>query len=424
MNKLNTEALKRNEKLLLFYFLYTTFQGSLRKWVFVGASGINDILFMVQLLMPFIVVSLMMREKTVLSCKPLVPYAFLLGAMALNPLNQSLFHGIFGFILHFGFWLIMLVYLNEREAFPIENLAKLFLIVTIGEALLTFVQFGLPTSHFLNRYENAGQDEIAGFANDGGVRVIGSFSYISGYGSFLFFVGLFVWALMVQKKWASVVILSLAGLGLVSSFMNGSRAVVLPYIICVVFGFLNYGAFSQKIKTIALVIALFMLSVIFNLGAKLSFIEKSFTSINQRFESGQQSGEASSRTAGIFAETIEFSGKYPLLGMGLGATYQGATNKWGRSQSIIEYGYYEEEPERVIIEGGYLLLFVRIFLFAYIAIKMKIPKLFSIPLLFYMFFFTIFMFNAYQVAYVFFGLALLDKFYYLNTLSSNYLEDN
>jgi hypothetical protein len=413
MDKLTPEALKRNQSLLTFYFLYTVLHGALRKWVFSGVSGVNDALFMVQLLLPYIVIGMLVREKTILSCKPLIPYALMLTAMALNPMNLTLFHGIFGFILHFGFWLLMLVYLNEREAFPIENLVRIMLIVCFAETLLTFVQFGLPTSHFLNRYENAGADEVAGFENDGGVRVIGTFSYIAGYGSLLFFMGLFVWALMVQKKQSIPVVLGLASFGLVSAFMNGSRSILLPYVICVVFGFLSYGSFGQKIKSMAVIGGVFILTMVFNVAGKISFVEKAYNSFALRVTSGQKNGEAQSRTVGTFVEVIDFTGKYPLTGIGLGATYQGATNKWGSSQELREYGYCEEEPERIVVEGGFLLLFTRIFLFGLMAVKMRVPLIYSIPVLFYIFFFTLFVFNAYQTALVFLGFALLDKFYYL-----------
>ena len=413
--KLTAQELKWNKNLLLFYFLYTTLQGALRKWVFNGVSGVSDTLLIVQLIMPFIIVFAMKREKTIFSCKPLVPYALLLIAMALNPMNQTIFHGIFGFIIHMGFWFIMLMYLHEREAFPIENLRTVFLVFIVVESLLSFTQFQLPYSHFLNRYENSGsQDDIASFAG-GGVRVVGTFSYISGFGSYLFFAGLFVWAMMVEKKMRVLFILIITGMGLVASFMNGSRAVLVPYIMCAAFGFLSYGSISQKIKSIALVGALAVLSIVFNFGQKLTSIGKSFDSISERIVSGQQSGEANNRTAKIFEETFNFSGNYPLLGIGLGATYQGATNKWGKAQELIHYGYVEEEPGRILMEGGYLLLIVRTFLFVMIAIKMKIPIIFSAPILFYMFFFTIFMFNAYQIAYAFLGLTFLDKVYYKQT---------
>jgi hypothetical protein len=411
MTNLSPQDLKHNQSLLAFYFLYTTFHGALRKWVFSGVSGVNDILFMLQLILPFVVVALMRREKTILSCKPLLPYAFILIGMALNPMNMSIFHGVFGFLLHFGFWLIMLMYLHEPEAFPIENMVKLFLIVCFAETILTFIQFGLPTSHFLNRYESASSDEVAGFENDGGVRVIGTFPYISGYGSLLFFIGLFIWALMLEKKQSLVVILGLTAFGLVSAFMNGSRSIMLPFVLCVGFGLINYGGFSQKIKSIAFVFAVVGISLAFNLNQKISFVEKAFKSFWQRVEYGQKSGEAQLRTSDTFIEVIEFNGKYPLFGIGLGATYQGATNKWGKSRELIEYGYCEEESERIIVEGGFILFFTRVLLFMFMTFRLKVPIIYSIPILFYIFFFTLFVFNTYQAAYVFFGFALLDKLY-------------
>ena len=412
MAGLDSIALKKNERLLLMYFCYTAFHGMLRKWVFSGNSGVNNVLFLIQLLMPFIVFWAMKREKSFFSYQPLFAYAVVLIGCALNPMNHTIFHGISGFLLHFGFWLIMLTYVNEREAFPIERLMGAFLIICFAEVILSVVQFSLPTTHFLNRYESS--DEVVGFNNGVGVRVIGTFSYIAGYGSFLFFIGLFVWALMIENKRNTVVILSLAGFGLVSTFMNGSRSIMLPYVVCVGFGFVSYGTFGQKMKagiTLALLVGL---GLAFNIGKKASFIETSYNAFAQRVEYGQKSGEAAERTAGAFLDVSEFRGKYPLFGIGLGATYQGATSKWGRSHELIEYGYCEEEPARILLEGGYFLFIIRVLLFGLLIWQLKIPAMFSTPILFYVYFFTLFVFNTYQCTFVFFGMALLDKLYYLN----------
>lgn len=409
MTTLTASDLKRNQNLLLFYFLYTTFHGALRKWVFAGVSGVNDVLFMVQLISPFLVVALMKREKTIFSYQPVVPLALVLAALALNPMNATLFHGIFGFILHFGFWLLMLTFLNERDAFPLENLMKLIIVICIAETLLTFVQFSLPSSHILNRYESA--DAVVGFDDEGGARVIGTFSYIAGYGSLLFFTGLFIWTLMVEAKRNMLIILALVALSLVSAFMNGSRSIMLPLVLCICFGFINYGSFGQKIKVIAVLALIFVAGILFNVGKQLTFVERAYKGFAYRVTSGAKSGEAESRTVSTFVEAFDFNGKYPLLGIGLGATYQGATNKWGKSPELVEYGYCEEEPERIVVEGGYFLLLVRMGLFVYLATQLRIPWIFSAPILFYIFFFTLFVFNAYQTAYVFFGFALLDKVY-------------
>lgn len=286
---------------------------------------------------------------------------------------------------------------------------KLIIVICIAETLLTFVQFSLPSSHILNRYESA--DAVVGFDDEGGARVIGTFSYIAGYGSLLFFTGLFIWTLMVEAKRNMLIILALVALSLVSAFMNGSRSIMLPLVLCIGFGFINYGSFGQKIKVIAVLALIFVAGILFNVGKQLTFVERAYKGFAYRVTSGAKSGEAESRTVSTFVEAFDFNGKYPLLGIGLGATYQGATNKWGKSPELVEYGYCEEEPERIVVEGGYFLLLVRMGLFVYLATQLRIPWIFSAPILFYIFFFTLFVFNAYQTAYVFFGFALLDKVY-------------
>ena len=268
MSEFSPTDLKRNQYLLFSFFLYTTFHGALRKWAFLGNSAIDNALFFIQLILPFVIVYFMKRQKPMLTYQPLIPYAILLIALALNPMNQTIYHGIFGFILHFSFWLIMLTYLNERDAFPLESLIKGFIIICLIEAGLGFTQFSLPSSHFINRYVSS--DNVDGFDNDQGVRIIGTFSYIAGYSSFLLFFGLFVWGLMVENKRALVLIFGLGAMGLVSAFMNGSRATVLPFVIAIIFGFINYGSFANKLKA---VVAIFIL-------VTLGFVDRKSTRLN------------------------------------------------------------------------------------------------------------------------------------------------
>jgi hypothetical protein len=415
MTELTATDLKRNQYLLLGYFLYSTLNGALRKWMFAGSSGINNVLLLIQLLMPFIVVILMRKDKSVWQNQPLFPYAFILMACAFNPMNQSLFHGIFGIVLHLGFWVLIITYLNERDAFPLEKLVKPLIIVCIGQALLTFVQFGLPPTHVLNRYENAG--DVSGFEGNI-VRVIGTFSYISGYGAFLFFFGLFAWALMLENKRTVLIIYSVAGMGLISAFMNGSRLIVLPFVLSLIFGFVSYGSIVQKVKSLAIIFSVVAIALIYDVGKYATFIETAFNVFANRVEAGQKSGETTSRTFDTFNEIVEFGGKYPLFGIGLGATYQGAIAQWGASLQLKEVGYFEEEPQRVIIEGGYFLFIIRLLLFIFLASQLKIPLIYSAPILFCVFFFTQLIFNTYQTTFTFFGIAILDKMYYLKSLKT------
>ena len=403
--------LKRNQYLLLGYFLYTTFYGGLRKWVFFGNSAVGNVLFTFQLLMPFLLFYFMKREKSAFTYPFLVPYTLLLIAFALNPMNQTLFHGLFGFLQHFGFWLVMLTYVNERDLFPVEKLIPVFLVIGFGEVFFSFIQFSLPPSHVINSYVNA--DAVDGFINDGGVRVIGTFSYIAGFGSFLFFLAMMIWALVVQNRRPLIVLLFLAVFNIISTLMNGSRSIMFPVIIFLFFGFVASSSFFQKAKSLAIVLTLIALGLIYNIDKQIALAEKAFNSFAERVETGQKTGEHTERTLSTFKEVTEFRGKYPLLGIGLGATYQGATNTWGRSPELVEYGYCENEPARIVLEGGFLLFIVRLVLFGYLVMKLNIPFIFSSFIMMYVLFYSLFVFNTHHTTFVFFGLILLDKIYYL-----------
>jgi hypothetical protein len=411
--RLDEADLTHNDRVLLFGFLYTVFHGALRKWVFSGA--INNVLFFFQLILPFVIIMLIRREKSVFSYFPLIPYGIFLTMLALNPVNATVFHGIFGFVLHFGFWLLIITYVNERNAFRLEKLVKPFLIACLIEIILGFVQFSMPVDHFINRYESG--DGPSGFLT-GAVRVVGTFSYIGGFAAFVYFLGFFVWALFIEQKRPLWLIFGLGFMGLIAGFMNGSRSMVLPYVVCLAFGFLNYRETSNKIKVLIVLPLLISLAFVFNVDQKLPFINTAYLAFMDRVESGRSSGESNSRVNETFVEALTFDSKYPIFGMGLGCTYQGATALWGTSLALKEYGYYEEEPERILLEGGYTLFILRIFLFGFLLFQLRIPPLLVLPFLTYALFFTPMVSNIFQATCTFWALAIVDKMYYLRELAT------
>ncbi len=415
MKEVTIEDLRRNQRLLLGLFLYSALSGAFRKWVFMGNSGVNNILLVIQLLAPFLLILFMKREKHIATYMPLVPYAIALIFFALNPMNMTIYHGIFGFIMHFGFWLMLFTYINERDVFPLENLVKPFIIVCLLEALLTAVQFTSPILHPINRYESG--DSTSGFEG-GMVRVSGTFSYIGGYAAFLYFFGFFVWALMIEKKRRAGLIMLLAALCLLGSFMNGSRTTTLAVGVFITFGFLTYGTIQSKMRVLLIIPALLVLGSVYNVGAKLPVIEGAYNAFMGRVDAGQRTGESSNRIFETVYETLVFESENTLFGLGLGATYQGATQTWGQSHYVTKYGFYEEEPERILLEGGYVLLIIRAFLFLFMIRQLKIPLVFSIPVMVYLFFFAQMVSSTFQSCFTFFGIAILDKMYYLKSLET------
>src|SRR5687768_3477527 len=117
VNKTDNRLLsKKITVLCILIFLYSTFSGSIRKWG--GASGlINNIVFGIQLLLPFLFLLLRRPGYRSPFNKLLLFYSLILFLLALNPMNLTIFHGLFGLLIHLGFWVCCFFYIRNRELF-------------------------------------------------------------------------------------------------------------------------------------------------------------------------------------------------------------------------------------------------------------------------------------------------------------------
>src|SRR5205823_8969299 len=147
----------------------------------------NNTILAIQLSIPFSFLFLVRSKQLHSPFKPLlIAYIFLLVLLAINPMNYTIFHGIFGIILHLGFWMACFFYFENKEYFELHDLFKLFIAISIAEVVLGFIQYTLPASHILNKYVN--ESSIADIAMVGNsVRVTGTFSYLAGYAAFFVF---------------------------------------------------------------------------------------------------------------------------------------------------------------------------------------------------------------------------------------------
>ncbi len=409
MRLVDERDLQHNQRLLLAYFLFTTFNGVLRKWVFAGNSAVEGGLVMLQVLAPFLMTFSMRRERSWLFYFPLIPFALVLLVLAFNPLSHTIYHSIFGLLLHMSFWLMALIYVQERDSFPVERLLWPMLVSCGVESVLGLLQFTLPSDHFLNHYARE-TNAVIGFSEGLGTRICGTFSYLSGFGAFIVFFGMFLWALMLENRRPLLLIYALAAAGMLSAFMNGGRVVALPYAMAVVFGILSHGGVGNKLKG-ALVVALVAgMAVVFDLGEKLPFISNAYEAFSGRVKYGQETGESTDRAFDLFRAVIDYAGPRPGFGIGLGATYQGAIAKWGASPLLPAM---EAEPERIVIEGGLFLFTVRALLLLLLLARTKIPLWFAVPIMVYILMFLSTVFNINQCFYAFFGFMLVDKMYYL-----------
>lgn len=387
-------------------FLFTLLSGALRKW-FIEDGIFNNIILFLQLIIPFIFVFLMPRKKWDKNLFLLAAlYSTALIIFAYNPLNQSISHGVLGIILHLGLWLSLFYYLSIRTQILITpKVFFIFIILCFIQITFSIIQYNLPQAHILNKY--VVETKYIAKVGDA-VRVTGTFSYIAGFNAFLVFLGALIWSLAVQKKYQPLNIILLTLLPL-ATMISGSRASLFlsGFFLLIIIWELSKKSFKTLSALGAVGIVIFGL----NLGNISNTLIKSYENIYERIESNITQGEQEARILGPIQEVIEFKGKNPVTGIGLGATYQGANAIFGSNYLLETYGGFEQEFKRIVIEGGFILLFIKLFLWITLIAYTKIPKFFIIPwiIIFMIYFPTVF--NTYNSYFFLIGFILVDYSY-------------
>jgi hypothetical protein len=400
--------------ILLWITTLTFLSGALRKWVFTSGLIGNLILF-VQLLLPFIISVkhngiLMPTKQNVFKI-----YFLYLLITAFNPMNLTIFHGLIGIIQYLGFWWFLSYYFENRNYIDVRPLFKWMIFFCMIEIFLGFIQYQLPQDHILNKYaaiNQLGEGQVIAKVGSA-VRITGTFSYISGFSSFLIFLIFFIWTLIRARYNKNIIAFLVLG-ALVGALMSGSRTSVFTTIL--ILALILFSEFN--IKTIAdfgkslflpfLGIALFI--SINGFSGIINSIENAFVNFDERRTTNAQTGEQNKRLVGDLEEIFfDYRGKYPFFGVGLGSTYQGATSLFGTSDYVREYGYYEGELPRIILEAGFTMLIFRIALFFWLISWLNV-NLVSKFVCFFLFVFGIgVIFNIYNSIFLALGLIFLDN---------------
>jgi hypothetical protein len=402
------------EKQLLFIFLFTLITGALRKWFF--TPGItSNIILLFQLILP-IVLSILHQGFSILSKQNIFKFYFLfLLISAFNPLNLTIFHGIFGIILHLGFWWMLGYYYKNRLFIDVRPLFPWVILFCSIEIILGFVQYQLPADHFLNKYaaiDQLGQGQSIALVGDS-VRITGTFSYLSGFTAFLIFLILFIWSL-IRANYSKRIISFLLSGTIIATFMSGSRSsslIIFIIIFLIIISEFTTEAINGFIKSLLLPIILVFL--FFLSKGSLGFVnifDKAYSNFDERRTLNAHSGEQSKRVFWDLQELfVDYRGKFPIFGVGLGSTYQGATSIFGVSDYVKDYGYYENELPRIVLEGGFFLLFFRVILFIWLLSWLDLNKL-SKVFCFIIFIYAIpTVFNIYNSIFLSLGLIFLDN---------------
>lgn len=417
---IQSHSFSRSTKTLLFVFIFTIFSGVLRKWVFTDKS-VGNLIFFIQIIIPYLfLVTESLKIARLRQNSLLVIFFLYILIFAFNPLQKTYYHGLIGIIFHFCFWYLMSFYIANRDSFNLRSIVNILVVIATTEILLAFVQYSLPQTHFINRYaavENVG-NIIAEVGN--AVRVTGTFSYISGFSAYLLFHVLFVWALIIYDYKPLITILLLIA-GLFACFMNGSRGSTYLYLI-ILFYFLIFEAKKTNVAKhmVKLFLPVVLLTMLY-LNSGNSGLTETFTRAYENFQirrSGLvESGEEQKRIFGDFYALSNFKGNNPYFGIGIGAAYQGSLVLFGSSDTLLEYGFVESELEKYVLEGGFILLFLRLLLTISICRQLCIPAK-AKWLIGILCFFTPVIYNIVHIVFFFTGIVFLDQMYYYKNRAS------
>lgn len=410
----HTAKLNKHLKIFLLIYFFTVLSGAFRKWI-ISDKQIGNVILFLQILVPFSFLLLKGGMKNwQIGKSGFMILIFVLIIGVLNPLNLTINHGLLGFLLHLSFFLMMFFYINNRQYFHFEQIVGILFIGGMIQLLLAFFQYTQPASALINTYVDV--EAVGGVALVGNsIRVTGTFSYISGFTGFLFFNSLFIWAL-VKYNYKSINVLLLLLFGLIACFMSGARAATYSYLIIIaVIAFTEPIFFSKIIVDIkSLFPILIIATIVIGFGSEqvVDLVSNAFTGFLERRSRGIESGEETTRIFGDFYELSRFSGGYPVMGVGLGSTYQGANKLFGTSPYVLEYGFFESELVRIVLEGGFLLLITRIAILIFLLRNLFIPTVGRVIIFILLLLFFPYVFNLYNAVFAALGIILVDYFYY------------
>ena len=219
-------------------------EGAIRKWLFPGAQ---DLIYLAKDVILVGVYLGFMREPARSRDRP-PPLPTLYSALGLgalfglleifNPKLPNLLVGAFGFKAYFLYVPLLFVlpaaFTTDRELIVF---LRRYILLSIPVGLLAMAQFFSPSSSMLNTYARAeeaagplaGSGYVSTFGSSQFVRVTATFSYISGYSSYLVAITILVLAYLAATRWrlrrslAAHVALGIAMLGML---MTGSRGPV------------------------------------------------------------------------------------------------------------------------------------------------------------------------------------------------------
>jgi len=350
------------------------FEGALRKWVFPGAQDLvyfaKDVFFLGSYMG-------YLRARPQLRSLPLpgpltagLTIAALWGFLEiLNPNLPNFLVGILGFKAYFFYVPLLLVIPAAFDSdADLAQFLRRYLLIAIPVGLLAIFQFFSPPTSALNMYAWGGGEEayVATFGTSAYVRVTGTFSFITGFTSYLQAAIVLSLALLGVVRWrlrGNLFLYLAVGMVLMSMMMSGSRGPVV--MLCLLFPLYWWLSVAREGGSGAtfgrLLLGIGLLAVF------LAYAGADALGAFYGRASGGGEGMAE-RIASPLLSPLALIPQVGLVGMGIGATHQTAM---AVTAGIPPYSWLqglatEVETGRIVVEIGavgiVLIYFIRIFL--------------------------------------------------------------
>ncbi|HEV7786096.1 MAG TPA: hypothetical protein VGQ28_12210 [Thermoanaerobaculia bacterium] len=239
-------SLRNWRQAIRFALVLLVAEGAIRKWVLPGAQ---DLIYFAKDVFLLGAYAGFLRERgegKVRYKPPAMPVlyfalglAIAFGALEIfNPNLPNLLVGILGFKAYFLYvpllFVVPAVFESDAEVY---NFLRRYVLIAIPVGLLAISQFFSPATSALNAYAWGASSEysyIATFGTSTYVRVTGTFSFITGYTSYLMATAILILTVLGVSGWrirGNVLLFTALGMTLLGMFMSGSRGPVVMLVL-------------------------------------------------------------------------------------------------------------------------------------------------------------------------------------------------
>lgn len=354
-------------QLFLAVFLILVYEGAIRKWVANSATlpliALRDLCAIALILLAWRRGHLRRNMKITVA---MFAWSLLVFGWGLLQLTGGESSPVI-FILGLRFWLLYTWFAIAAAASLNEADYRAAILMTAWMLLLmaplAILQHYSPAGARINSQLDGDEESIFTVAA-GVVRTTGTFSFSSGYATFMAVVAPLVFGMLAARKrrtWHRVFAIAVFVAFVAASLVSGSRTAViwsgLMFMMYLV-GRLLYSKMRQKPAAAAAVIVSLVLFGIFAL-----FFEEAITVTQTRFEEASQAEDFWARVLSILFGEPQIFDAVNWLGAGIG--YGSNLASYVRTGSVGVFALAETEGGRILLEGGLLGIL-------YVALKMLV----------------------------------------------------